>query len=141
MKKIEDIRRENLQRIRAKLGSVQDLAEKIGKSQSQVSQWLNASAHSSSGKPRTISSASCREIEKALGLADGWMDAEQDGTQTAPQSPSVDALRAVLNEASAEARLLAVYRLSNSAQRESIDSAVDMVVAELDIITLLSGTK
>lgn len=140
MKKIEDIRRDNLRRLRDELGSVQELAERIGKSQSQVSQWLNASTHSASGKPRTVSSGSCREIEKALGRPDGWMDAEHNGL-TVVETSEATALRKILNDAAADLRLLSVYRLANAAQRELIDGAVRAVVEQLDIVSLLNQRK
>jgi transcriptional regulator with XRE-family HTH domain len=140
MKKIEDVRRENLQRLRDELGSVQALADRIGKSQSQLSQWLNASAHSTSGKPRTISSGSCREVEKALGRAEGWMDVEHHEIAVVETSDAV-VLRRMLNDASAEVRLLSVYRLANAAQREVIDGAVRLVIEGLDIVALLRERK
>jgi transcriptional regulator with XRE-family HTH domain len=140
MKKIEDVRRENLQRLREEIGSVGELAEKLGKSQSQVSQWLNASTHSSSGKRRTISSGSCREIEKAFGRPDGWMDIEHVPLALAETSEA-NALRAILADASADLRLLSVYRLANADQREIIDSAVRLVIEKLDIVGALHNRK
>ena len=140
MKKIEDVRRDNLRRLRDELQGVQNLADRIGKSQSQVSQWLNASTHSASGKPRTISSASCREIEKATGKPDGWMDVEHVPL-TVVQSNEATALRKILADTSAEVRLLSVYNLANADQRELIDSAVRLVIERLDIISALQGRK
>jgi transcriptional regulator with XRE-family HTH domain len=140
MKKIEDVRRENLRRLRDEIGSVQELADRIGKSQSQVSQWLNASAHSASGKPRTISSGSCREVEKALKRPDGWMDVEHQDLIAAPTSEAV-ALRKLFSEVSAEVRLLAVYRFASPDQRELIDGAVRHIVEQMDIVGLVNGTK
>lgn len=138
MKKIEDVRRENLQRLRDELGSVQVLADRIGKSQSQVSQWLNASVHSASGKPRTISSGSCREVEKALGRPEGWMDVEHQDLAVVQTSEVVE-LRKILKDTSSEVRLLSVYRLANADQRELIDGAVRLVIEQLDLVGLLSG--
>ena len=136
MKKIEDVRRDNLRRLRDELGGVQALADRIGKGQPQVSQWLNASTHSVTGKPRTISSASCREIERALGKPDGWMDAEHIPL-TLVQSNEATTLRKILAEASAEVRLVSVYNLANADQRELIDSAVRLVIEKLDIVAAL----
>jgi transcriptional regulator with XRE-family HTH domain len=140
MKKIEDVRRDNLRRLRNELGSVQELADRIGKSQSQLSQWLNASTHSTSGKPRTISSGSCREIEKTLGRPDGWMDAEHQELAAVATSEAVE-LRKIFNDISSEIRLLSVYRLANIDQRELIDGAVRVVIEQMDIVGLLSGKK
>lgn len=73
MKSIELIRRENLHKLVTDFGNQSKLVAALGKSQAQVSQWLTASKMPS-GKPRSISSDSAREIEKILGLAANWMD-------------------------------------------------------------------
>jgi transcriptional regulator with XRE-family HTH domain len=140
MKKIEEIRRDNLQRLRDELGSVKQLVEVTGKSQSQISQWLNGSAHSVTGKPRVISSGACREIEKATGKPDGWMDVEQTSL-TLVEPTEATALRKLLNETSSEIRLLSVYRLASADQRELIDGAVRLVIEQLDIPALFSVRK
>lgn len=140
MKKIEDVRRENLQRLRNEIGSVQALADRIGKSQSQVSQWLNASTHSVNGRPRTISSGSCREVEAAVGKPEGWMDVEHREF-AAVQTSEVVALRKMLAETSGEVRLLSVYRLANAEQRELIDGAVRVTIEGLDLVDLLHRRK
>lgn len=77
MKTIEEIRRHNIKLLIAKSGSNVALAEKINKSAAQVSQWSNASRDSLSGRPRSISSDACREIESVLGLEVGWLDNNQ----------------------------------------------------------------
>lgn len=136
MKTIEDVRRDNLRRLRDEFGSVQELADRIGKSSSQVSQWLNASAHSTSGKPRTISSGSCREIEKSVGRSEGWMDVEHQEIAAVETSEAAQ-LRKILHDTSTDIRLLSVYRLANSDQRELIDSAVRLVIEDLDLVRLL----
>lgn len=69
-----DVRRQNLRQLAERLGSVNDLAAAISKSASQISQWLNASPDSRTGKPRHISDGSARQIEQALNLKRGWMD-------------------------------------------------------------------
>jgi hypothetical protein len=140
MRKIEDVRRDNLARLREELGSVNALVERTGKAQSQISQWLNASAKSGSGKPRNISSDSCREIERACDKPDGWMDVEHTGVAAA-ETTEVVALRRMLAEASAEIRLLSVYRLANDAQREVIDGAVRIVIDQLSVVDILSGRR
>lgn len=140
MNKIEDVRRRNLAALREQIGSVAELAERIGKSQSQVSQWLNASTHSSSGKPRTISSGSCREIEKAFKKPDGWMDVEHVDLEVVQSSEASD-LRRMLSEASADIRLLSVYRLANDDERKLIDAAVRIVIEKMDIVGTLHNRK
>jgi len=75
MKVIEQIRRENLATLWSRSGKTQfDFGEMIGKSQTQVGQWLNASIDVKSGRPRTMSSDIARHIERVLILDEGWMD-------------------------------------------------------------------
>jgi transcriptional regulator with XRE-family HTH domain len=78
MATVEEARRKNLQALRQECGSVQGLADKLGRSVSQVSQWLNASVDPKSGKPRNISTRSARMIEKALRLPECWLDSPHD---------------------------------------------------------------
>lgn len=74
MKNIEQTRNENLRQLIKEHGGVNAFAVKIGRSQAQVSQWLNNSVNSETGKPRNISSRSCRLIEQLLNLPEGWFD-------------------------------------------------------------------
>lgn len=66
-------------------GSQAVLSEKIEKAPAQISQWLNASINSKTGKPRAMSNAIARELEKKMGKPTGWMDmpeayfSEEDG--------------------------------------------------------------
>ncbi|HSY28671.1 MAG TPA: hypothetical protein VK832_14275, partial [Burkholderiaceae bacterium] len=69
-----EIHRDNLQRLANEFGGVRKLAEKLGKSDSQVSQWLNASLNSGTGKPRGMRPDTARFIEQQCGKARGWMD-------------------------------------------------------------------
>lgn len=74
MKTIEQIRRDNLVLLAAEFGGATEAAKKIGVSDSQYSQWLNASINSGTGKPRGMRTASCRKIEDACRKPTGWMD-------------------------------------------------------------------
>lgn len=76
MKLIDDLRRENLLRLRREFEGVKGLADHLGKSESQVSQWLNASAHSVTGKPRGMRSTTARWIEEVCGKPTGWLDTD-----------------------------------------------------------------
>ena len=71
---IEEIRRTNLQTLVSEYGGVGKLAEVIGKDQSQLSQWINASINSGTGKPRGIRSSTCRHIEEKCGKPIGWLE-------------------------------------------------------------------
>lgn len=85
MKTVEDVRREKLAVLIAEAGSQVALSEKIDKVPAQISQWLNASINSKTGKPRSMSHAIAREIEKSTGKPRGWMDQPIDtNTQTGP---------------------------------------------------------
>lgn len=81
MKTIEAIYRENLARLIAEQGSQAKLSKLTGKSPAQISQWLNASIDSKSGKPRVMSRESARELEQLLGKSEGWMDTDH-GTES-----------------------------------------------------------
>lgn len=74
MQLVEATRREKLARLIREAGSQSALSEKIEKAPAQISQWLNASVNSKTGKPRVMSSAIAREIELKTGKPVGWMD-------------------------------------------------------------------
>lgn len=72
---IEETRLSRLLILKEEFGSVAALAEVLGMSNpSQLSQWINRSPDSKTGKPRSINSASARDIEKKTGKPAGWMD-------------------------------------------------------------------
>lgn len=73
---IDDIRRRNLSHLVGLFGGVRQLADKIEKDPSQLSQWINGSLNSGTGKPRGMRSASCRTIEEKIGYEQGWLDKE-----------------------------------------------------------------
>lgn len=75
MQPIDVTRRENLGLLIKEAGSQAALSEIIGKAPAQISQWLNASVNSKTGKPRVMSNAIAREIELKTGKPSGWMDA------------------------------------------------------------------
>lgn len=81
MKTSNEIRRENLALLVTAAGGVTAFAALIGKSQSQVSQWLNASPDFKTGKPRQVSDPSARQIETACRLSRGWMDQPHEGEE------------------------------------------------------------
>ena len=76
---IEDIRRRALAVLVSRHGSVRKLAAALERSESQLSQWLNASPDSKTGKARNISTSSCRYIEDKLSLDRYWMDSDHSG--------------------------------------------------------------
>lgn len=86
MKTVDVIRRENLHILAKEAGGPGGLAEDLGKSKSQISQWLNASPDSKTGKPRTIGNASAREIEQKKNKPTGWMDVDHSPAPAAGQT-------------------------------------------------------
>lgn len=74
MKTIEETYRERLSLLIKEYGSQNELAEAIGKSASQISQWLNGTKESKTGKPRSFKSETAREIEEKLGKPHAWFD-------------------------------------------------------------------
>lgn len=87
MKLIDDIRRDNLAQLAKECGSAQSLANALERDPSQVSQWLNGSAHSATGKPRGMRSETARRIEQTLKKPTGWLDVEHTHNL---QLPSID---------------------------------------------------
>lgn len=76
--RIEEIYRARLKMLATEAGSQTALAVKLDKSPAQVSQWINASKDSKTGKPRSMDRTTAREIEKKCGKPDGWMDQPLD---------------------------------------------------------------
>jgi hypothetical protein len=92
MKTINDIHRENLQLLVEEFEGATSVANKIGCSPSQFSQWANASENSGTGKPRGMSAASARRIEKACEKPVGWMDVDHKKDALRPET-SPDSLQ------------------------------------------------
>lgn len=75
MATIDQIYRDNLRLLVQEAGgTVTALAARLGKQNAQVSQWLNGSKDSKTGKPRTLARATARDIERVMNKPEGWMD-------------------------------------------------------------------
>jgi hypothetical protein len=141
MKTINEIHRKNLQALVAEFGTVAAVAELIGCSSSQYSQWLTGSKNSGTGKPRGLGPNSARRIEKACGKLKGWMDADHE-VGTIPHIHSVppregalvdtvaDATRLAC-ESAGEIRTLIAYRLATLDDRQRIDDLIDDVLLKI----------
>lgn len=92
--RIEEIYRERLKMLVSEIGSQTKLADKIGKSPAQVSQWISASKDSKTGKPRAMSRDTARHIEAACGKPDGWMDQPIPAHHGQENATEAQALRA-----------------------------------------------
>lgn len=81
MKEITEIRRENLAKLRSKYRTLDEFAEACGISSSQLSQWINGSLDSKTGRPRGMRSESCRKIEEKIGISKNWLDTDHSTEQ------------------------------------------------------------
>lgn len=80
MRTIEEIRRLRLVELRDKYKGIAELNEARGKSRidSTLTQIVNGSVGSKTGKPKTMGSELARSIEEDLKLERGWMDNDPD---------------------------------------------------------------
>ena len=85
MKTIEETYRERLLMLSKEYGGQTGLSKRIDKSPAQISQWINGSADSKTGKARSMKSDTAREIEIALKLPRGWFDQPVESAHTTPQ--------------------------------------------------------
>lgn len=92
MQTIEEVRRARLVMLEHEFGGQAALAEKIGKSPAQISQWKNASV-SANGRERAMSSDSARELEEKTGKPRGWMDAPLIYTELHPNERIAHAMK------------------------------------------------
>ena len=80
---INDIRKAKLEALIKEFGSLRALAEKLEHSSTaQISQWKQSAPDSRTGKPRTISNRSARDIELKCGKPEGWMDTPDQPAQS-----------------------------------------------------------
>ncbi|MBP6862204.1 MAG: S24 family peptidase [Neisseriaceae bacterium] len=91
MKTIAETYRDRLQLLIQRSGSQIAFAEKINRSASQVSQWINASPDSKTGTPRSLTEKSARYVERCFGLPRAWMDQPLNHS-TADPLPKLKAL-------------------------------------------------
>lgn len=91
MKTIEQIHRENLAALVVEHGGANTVAQMVGVSESQFSQWLNGSKNSGTGKPRGMRPSSCRKIEEKCGKPTGWMDVAHE-SELSPMRSKVRAI-------------------------------------------------
>ena len=72
---IDDIRRENMAALAKEVGGVAALAEKLERTEAQISQWIHGSLLPS-GKRRGMRSETARFIEQRTGKPPGWLDTD-----------------------------------------------------------------
>lgn len=71
---VDDIRRENLIALISEARTAAALGARSGLNPSLISQWKTGAPDSKTGKPRQLSSESCRRLETAMKKPTGWMD-------------------------------------------------------------------
>lgn len=78
MKTSTEIRRENLNILIERYGSIANLNDQLGRNRKDatLSQIRKGSVHSGTGRPRVMGDTMAREIEAKLSLGYGWMDAD-----------------------------------------------------------------
>lgn len=74
MKICAEIRHDNLLAVIEMAGSIQAVADRLGKDHAQISQLKTRAKHSKSGQPRVIGDDTARLIEEKFELEIGWMD-------------------------------------------------------------------
>ena len=98
MQTIEEVRRARLAMLEKEYGGQAALAEHLGKSPAQLSQWRNASI-TASGRGWAMSSDAAREIEEKTGKPRGWMDTPI-GFHEAMESPEIQHVLHVMEQMS-----------------------------------------
>jgi hypothetical protein len=88
MRTIDDIRHDRLLELIHEAGSIQALADRLGKSHSQISQLKTRARRNEAGDRKTVGTALAREIEEKLGKPAGWMDTDTKACCTGGE-PSV----------------------------------------------------
>lgn len=76
MRTIDDIRHERLLELIREAGSVQALADRLGKSHSQISQLKTRARYNAAGGRKSVGTTLAREIERTMELPEGWMDTD-----------------------------------------------------------------
>lgn len=134
MKTIDDIRRENLIALRDQHGTAQVLADIMEISPTQISQWINAAIDFKSGKPRNISSRSCRKMELKLDLVSGWMDTDHRRSEPL-ETPSEDPEGAVPERSGIDTEALDRPDNTASLKKDLIDLLLPAIRAsDIDLL-------
>lgn len=99
MQTVEETRRERLQILIKKEGSLSALLEKLGLARtenSRLSRIANANIrHDRGGKPYVMGSPMAREIEQKLNLPTGWMDTPPSSIEEHGMTPPLERMAAL----------------------------------------------
>jgi hypothetical protein len=85
MKTVDEIRRENLRILAREYGSVKSLAEKLERTEGQVSGWATGAKDSKTKKRRGINNDSARDIEEKAEKETGWLDNDHSRRPRLPE--------------------------------------------------------
>lgn len=83
---IRDIRRDNLQRLVERYDSMKSLNEILDRKDNHLTQILNQSMNTATGKPKQMGDRLARDIEKKLNLGFGWMDQDHSAEPPEPKN-------------------------------------------------------
>lgn len=86
---IHDIRHANLVTLVERFGTLQALAEKVGTSHSQLSQYFHRTKHSATGKQRQVGEDFARLLEVKCELPFGWMDNVHKNSEPSPEAMEI----------------------------------------------------
>lgn len=120
VQRIDQIHRERLKLLIKEAGSQAALSAKVGKSAAQISQWVNASRDSKTGKPRAMDRNTARLLETKCGKPEGWMDQPLNAGPAA--APAVGAHLEEVTDA--EWAMLHNYRKLLDKDRLAIDADI-----------------
>ncbi len=135
MKTVDEIHRLNLTLLVEEFKGVGKLAEQIERGPSQVSQWINASENSATGKPRGMGPSSCRHVERKCGKPVGWMDIEHAPMEATGQDDDAGHYQFTTP---LEARLLSNFRTANNKSRNMM---IDIGENAEKVITPATASK
>lgn len=76
MRTIADIRHDRLLELIDEAGGVQQLANRLNKAYSQISQLKNRATYNAQGGRRAVGTTLAREMEQVMGKPAGWMDTD-----------------------------------------------------------------
>lgn len=88
VKPVAEVRRANLDRLIARLGSMEALAEAAGTSSVYLSQIRNRTPDAKTGRPREMGSQMAQRLCAAAGMPEGWMDCDHDEARVEASQPA-----------------------------------------------------
>lgn len=138
MKDIDAVRRENLARLVQELGSVVAVAKLMDRSESQISQLLNGSANSKTGKPRGMRKDTARRIEHVTGKSPGWLDTDHRSGEA--DSSSATSPWNAYEAASASTRAAVDLLLLPKACRNHMLSTSPQAMTAVELLELYAPT-